>query len=95
MGCNNCDQFDTEIVIHGPEQLLAVCRKILTAVKANTLRYSSFESDRELIGQPSFLILDLSAPLPDMIRYHFYCSRCGIPTVSLLKHIMAAAQSGR
>ena len=75
--CKNCDQFNTEVQIHSPGQFVRVAEKIRAAVTAATLVYNSFESDRELIGQPSFLSLELSGPLPDVMRYHFHCPICG------------------
>ncbi len=77
MGCSNCDQFNTEIRIQSPSQLAEVGDKIGAAVIEGNLFYNSFESDRELIGQPSFMILKFDGPLPDVIRYHFHCPVCG------------------
>ena len=77
MSCTNCDQFNTEIQIQSLGQLPRVAAKIHAAVSEGTLRYNSFESDRELIGQPSFMALDFSGSLPDLMRYHFHCPACG------------------
>lgn len=77
MTCANCDQFNTEVVIQSLSQLARLGEKICAAVTEGILKYNSFESDRELIGQPSFMILKLSGPLPDVIRYHFHCPVCG------------------
>ena len=75
--CELCDEFDTEIQIHGPEQLRRIMKKILEAMNDKKLSYNSFESDRALIGQTSFLQLDISSSLPDVIRYYFDCEKCG------------------
>ena len=77
MSCGNCDQYNTEVTIHSPGQFARLGSKIRAAVVEGALRYNSFESDRELIGQPSFMHLDLSGPLPDVMRYHFHCPYCG------------------
>lgn len=77
MACANCDPFDTEIRIHSPDQWVRVARKIREAATQGVLVYNGFESDREFIGQPSFLTLDLAGPLPDVMRYHFHCAACG------------------
>jgi hypothetical protein len=77
MSCSNCDQFNTEVLIQSPGQFAKVGEKIRAAVTQGTLCYNSFESDRELIGQPSFLALEFAGPLPDVMRYHFHCPVCG------------------
>lgn len=77
MACANCDQFDTEVLIHSPGQFIRVAEKIRAAISEGVLVYNSFESDRELIGQPSFLALKLTTPFPDVMRYHFHCPQCG------------------
>jgi hypothetical protein len=77
MGCERCDMYDTEVVIGSPGQLRSVVAKIRDAVKVGALKYNSFESDREIIGQPSFLELNLNEPLPDVLKYHFECHLCG------------------
>ena len=77
MQCSNCDQFDTKIAIGSPGQLPRIVASVREAVAADTLRYNSFESSRELIGQASFLDLDLGEALPDVFRYHFDCPICG------------------
>ncbi len=77
MGCERCDPFDTEVAIPTPGVLRSVAEKIRESVRSCTLSYNSFESSRELIGQPSFLDLDLSGTLPDVLRYHFECKHCG------------------
>lgn len=77
MGCERCDAFDTEVAIPTPRVLRSVGEKVREAVHDGTLSYNSFESSRELIGQPSFMELDLSGVLPDVLRYHFDCKRCG------------------
>lgn len=77
MGCERCDAFDTEVAIPTPEVLRTVVQKVREAVQNGTLSYSSFESSRELIGQQSFMELDMAGPFPDVIRYHFGCQRCG------------------
>ncbi len=75
--CTVCDAFDTKIEIRSPGQLESVCVKVKAAVADGTLVYNSFESDRELIGQQSFMELDPAGPFPDVLRYHFHCKRCG------------------
>lgn len=75
--CANCDQFDTEVLIQSPGQFIRVAEKIRAAISEGILVYNSFESDRELIGQPSFIALNLAAPFPDVMRYHFHCPKCG------------------
>ena len=77
MGCERCDAFDTEVAIPTPRVLRNVAQKIREAVLGGVLSYNSFESSRELIGQPSFMDLDLSGSLPDVLRHHFDCKRCG------------------
>ena len=75
--CELCNEFDTDIQIHGPEQLRRIMKKLLDAVNNKQLLYNSFESDRALIDQISFLQLDISSSLPDVIRYYFNCEKCG------------------
>ena len=77
MSCSNCDQFNTEVLIQSPGQFASVGEKIRAAVTEGTLCYNSFESDRELIGQPSFMAVEFAGPLPDVVRYHFHCPVCG------------------
>ena len=77
MSCENCEQFDIQVPIQSPQQLIRIGQKVRQAVEAAQLRYNSFESDRELVGQPSFTSLDFEIPLPDIIRYHFDCPTCG------------------
>jgi len=77
MGCGSCDPYDTEVLIHSPGHLARIGEKIRAAVNDGVLCYNSFESDRELIHQPSFLTLDFSGVLPDAMRYHFHCPSCG------------------
>ena len=77
MSCTACDQFDTSIVISSPGQFRRIAGKVRDAVASGVLRYNTFESDRELIGQPSFVELDLSAgQIPDVMRYYFECPHC-------------------
>jgi hypothetical protein len=47
------------------------------AVEVGKLTYDSFESDRALTGQESFLSLNLAVPFPDVLRYYFNCKHCG------------------
>ena len=77
MGCAKCDEFDVEIPIQSFSLFLRIANKVRAAVARGTLSYNSFESSRELVGQPSFLELDLGGPLPDVMRYHFHCPSCG------------------
>ena len=77
MTCDSCDQYNTEVLIYSPGQLIRISSMIRAGVEEGTLRYNNFESDRELIGQPSFMDLDLSGTLPDVMRYHFHCPHCG------------------
>ncbi|MES2772500.1 MAG: hypothetical protein V4623_11130 [Pseudomonadota bacterium] len=77
MTCSNCDQFNTEVQIQSPDQLARLGAKIRAAVSASILKYNSFESDRELIGQPSFMALEFAGSLPHTMRYHFHCPTCG------------------
>lgn len=74
--CSICDEFDIEIQIHGPEQLQRLMNKVKDAIANKKLSYNSFESDRALIGQASFLKLDIDESLPDVIRYYFDCENC-------------------
>ena len=78
MHCSNCDQFNAEIAIHSPTQLARVAEAVRAGITSGALRYNSFESDRALIGQASFLGLDFHGPLPDVLRYHFDCPACGM-----------------
>jgi len=77
MSCSACDQYDTEVLIRWPGQLARVIEKIRIAVSDGVLHYNAFESDRELVGQPSLMELDLSGPIPDVMRYRFQCPLCG------------------
>ncbi len=77
MHCSNCHHFNTEIAICSPSQLVRVAENVQEAVAAGILNYNSYESDRELLGQPSFLDLDLHKRFPDVLRYHFDCAICG------------------
>jgi hypothetical protein len=77
MTCQSCDQFDTNVPIRSPGEFARIAGKVRAAVSEGSLVYNSLESDRELIGQPSFQNLDLLAPLPDAMRYHFNCAVCG------------------
>lgn len=77
MHCGDCESFNAEIAIHSPGQFVRIAEKVRSAVSTGTLEYNSFESSRELFSQPSFLYLDLVAPLPDVMRYHFQCPKCG------------------
>ncbi len=77
MQCSNCGPFDTEIAIGSPSQLRRIATNVREAVASGVLKYNSFESSRELVGQASFLELDLTKALPDVIRYHFDCPICG------------------
>lgn len=77
MGCDRCAAFDAEVIITTPGGLRDVVARVRSAVDAGTLSYNSFESSRELVGQPSFMDLDGSSALPDVLRYHFDCQRCG------------------
>jgi hypothetical protein len=77
MGCERCDAFDVELAIPTPAMLRSVAEKARDAVRNGTLSYNSFESSRELIGQQSFMDLELSTSLPDVLRYHFDCKHCG------------------
>ncbi len=77
MSCTSCEQFDTSIVISSPGQFRRIAEKVRDAVASGVLRYNTFESDCELICQPSFVELDLSAgQIPDVMRYHFECPHC-------------------
>src|SRR5262245_24745844 len=77
MGCERCAAFDTEVPIPTPGVFRSVAQKIREAVLGGILSYNSFESSRELMGQPSFMELDTSGPLPDVLGYHFDCLQCG------------------
>jgi hypothetical protein len=77
MGCERCDVFDAEVAIPTPGVLRSVAEKVRLAVYDGTLSYNSFESSRWLIGQASFMELDLSSALPDVLQYHFDCKHCG------------------
>src|SRR6516165_7605638 len=77
MSCSNCNPFMTPILIQSLDQLREVATKVRDAVSRGILKYNSFESDRELIGQPSFMDIDFGTGLPDAIRYHFNCPICG------------------
>jgi len=77
MDCTNCDPFNTEIHIGSPGQFARVVQEIRTAVAEGRLIYNAFESDRELVGQQSFVTLDMNGPLPDLVRHHFHCPVCG------------------
>lgn len=78
MRCENCDQFNTEVAIRSPSDFRRIAGSIRGAIDAGILRYNSFESSRELVGQSSFMDLDLAGgPLPDVMRYHVNCPVCG------------------
>jgi hypothetical protein len=72
MACDNCDQVDTVIDIHGPDQLTRICQKILVTVKTGTLSYDGPAHDQNL---HPFMDLDFSH-LPDILNYQFCCPRC-------------------
>lgn len=76
MSCAACDQYDTEVLIQSLGQLARVAQKVRAAITNGVLRYNVFEYDRELIGQPSFMELDLSSSIPDTMRFHFQCPTC-------------------
>lgn len=77
MSCTACGEFDTNIVISSPGQFRRIAGKVRDAVASGVLRYNTFESDRELIGHPSFVELDLSAgQIPDVMRDYFECPHC-------------------
>jgi hypothetical protein len=76
MTCASCDQFDVEINIQSPAHFVRISGKIRNAIADGILVYNSFESDRELFGQPSFLTLEQKGPFPDVMRYHFSCPIC-------------------
>ena len=75
--CEICEKYDTEIEVHSPGQLSRIIEKMQAAVRCGELSYDVFESDREIIGQPSFMSITPSVVLPDIMRYHFVCSGCG------------------
>jgi hypothetical protein len=79
MSCPSCEEFDTAIELHSPAQLARVIEKVRASVEAQQLRYDSFESDRELIGQPTFAAVPANGPWPDVMRYHFTCCSCRAP----------------
>ena len=74
--CQACDAFDSEVAIHGPQQLRRLVQKVRGAIDAGTLSCNDFESGRALIGQPSFDALDLDTTIPDVMRYYFECESC-------------------
>jgi len=53
MRCENCDQFNTEVAIRSPSDFRRIAGSIRGAIDAGILRYNSFESSRELVGQSS------------------------------------------
>lgn len=75
--CDVCIEYDTEIAINGPVQLRRITSKVRAAVEEGKLEYNSFESDRALVGQESFMNIDIEGSLPDVIRYYFECPSCG------------------
>ena len=77
MGCEHCDAFDTEVEIPSLGVLHRVAKKIQNAVLDGTLSVDSPESNPKFTAQPSFMDLDLSGLLPDILQYHFNCQKCG------------------
>jgi hypothetical protein len=75
--CESCELYNTEVEISSPGQLDRIIEKVQAAVESGALLYSSYESDRENIGQPSFMSLKPAEVLPDIMRYHFACPKCG------------------
>ena len=74
--CNVCDEYDIKIKISSPAQLRRLMKKVKDAIDNKKLSYNSFESDRALIGQISFIELDLDGNFPDVVRYYFDCVNC-------------------
>lgn len=74
--CEACEEFDVEVPVQGPDQLRRILGKVRSAVESGQLHYNSFESDRALIGQTSFVDLSVDGPLPDVLRYYFDCPVC-------------------
>ncbi len=81
MTCRNCEPFEAAIELQSPTQLARVMGQVRTAVEANVICYESFESDRELVGQPSFMTVVPEGPWPDVMRYHFTCQACRWPFI--------------
>lgn len=78
MSCAACGTFQLAVDIHSPSLLDRVVADIRSATEHGLLKYEAFESDRELVGQPSFLQLRANEPWPDVMRYHFSCPQCGV-----------------
>jgi len=69
--------YGTQIVVRSTDELARVWTSVRAAVDAGELQYNAFESDRELVGQTSFMQLRFDGPVPEVMRYHFQCLRCG------------------
>lgn len=76
MSCPFCKEFDVIVELRSPGQLARVIEKVHAGVEGHALRYESFESDRELIGQSPFTSIAVNGPWPDVMRYHFTCHSC-------------------
>ncbi len=77
MSCERCAPFRQPLPVRGPAELASVVERVRQAVADGVLEYLPFESDRALVGQPSFLALDLAGPWPDVFEYRFCCAQCG------------------
>jgi len=74
--CEICEKFNTDIEVHSPGQLSRIIEKVQAAVLNEELSYNSFESDREIFGQPPFMSIKPAGVYPDIMRYHFVCPNC-------------------
>lgn len=81
MTCKTCEPFEATIELQSPTHLARVMEQVQAAVEAKVLCYESFESDRELVSQPSFMALVPEGPWPDVMSYHFTCMACSRPFI--------------
>ena len=78
MGCKNCAELSTETTFHSPPEALHFVAQLKQAVRNNVLQYNSFQSDREVPGQTTFMeIANFYGKLPRTMVHHFDCRECG------------------
>ena len=75
--CDSCDEFDTEIAIHGPAQLRRIVEKLQLALSAGILRCDGEGSTPNTQEAMPLLSLDLETIQPDNLDYDFSCNQCG------------------
>jgi hypothetical protein len=74
--CPTCDEYDVEVIIHGPAQLRRIVEKLKAAVRNQRLLADDERSGHDMIAQVPFLDLDLRETMPDALSYYMRCSTC-------------------